>query len=172
MCVWGGGGFNFTPLLVWTGGVSVCVGTLGRATHAGFSECTHARTHARANKERAQECVRKEQLMPREWSVRLMDGSYTAVMTYFDVACRSRPPFQTCEQKPLEKCNASIFKESFHEQMWEQRDGITSPLISREAQFRVFFFLFTFSNLLFKARSMRGKICPSAARQTGPLVDT
>lgn len=64
-----------------------------------------------------------------------MDGSYTAVMTYFDVGCQSRPILDT-EQKPLENCNASIFKKSFHEQMWEQRDGITSPLISREAQFR------------------------------------
>lgn len=48
--------------------------------------------------------------------MQLMDGSYTAVMTYFDVACQSRP-ISDSEHKPLENCNASIFKKSFHEQM-------------------------------------------------------
>lgn len=40
--------------------------------------------------------------MPGKWSVQLMDGSYTAIMTYFDVGCQSRPILDS-EQKALEK---------------------------------------------------------------------
>lgn len=35
--------------------------------------------------------AQQEQLVPWKLSVQLMDGSYTAIMTYFDVGFQSRP---------------------------------------------------------------------------------
>lgn len=166
--LWVGGGVNFTPLLVWTGCVSVRVGTNGRATRAGFSECTRAQTRSGA-----QECVHKEQLMPREWSVRLMDGSYTAVMTCFDVARQSRPNFRHGSKSRLKSVMLPFLKNLFMSRC-ENKEMASLPLSSPERHnLDLFFPFFTFSNLLFKARSMQKEICPSAERQTEPpLADT
>lgn len=77
--------------------------------------------------------------------MQLMDGSYTAVMTYFDVACQSRP-ISDSEQKPLENCNASFLKNLFMSRC-ENKEMASLPLSSPERHnldFLFFFFFFYF----------------------------
>lgn len=58
------------------------MGTHKHTAHTHFGERAHIRYTKRGH-------TRKVQLMPGKLSVQLMDGSYTAIMTYFDVACQS-----------------------------------------------------------------------------------
>lgn len=79
----------------------MCVGTHTRAplTYTSVSKCARTHTHTCTNKH-ARIYAHEKQLMPRKWSVQLMDGSYTAIMTYFDVGRQSRPILDS-EQRAL-----------------------------------------------------------------------